>query len=345
MAASAGRKSALALATCVLALAACDEPDIVRPPTIFEWTFLGLTDETVTAIALTPDGLYAGTRFSGVHRYQAGTNWEPIGLDHAMIGSLLYHKTSGLLLAGMTSNAEETTAAAIYASADGGDTWEPRDGGIASAEGYREWAYSLAAHGDTLYWGQSMSILRSVDAGLTWSYVWGGPDMFGTGVNAIWVSRFNPETVYAAAGSADFRAILSRSRNGGESWDVITSPPTNADAAASDVAEDPFVPGRIWIAVLQIFRSDDSGDDWEPVEGGADRLILSRNRFLGFYGSLSDDLEEGTGLVESLDRGETWHPVEVPTDVGYFRSVLLGEDGQLYVGTNEGVWLMELTTG
>src|SRR5690625_7963100 len=68
------------------------------------WIQIGLEQQWVTDVIHTEEGLYAGTRDDGVFRYDPHTlTWESLGLDHAVISSLLlFPGSKGLLLAGIT---------------------------------------------------------------------------------------------------------------------------------------------------------------------------------------------------------------------------------------------------
>src|SRR5690625_6863820 len=55
------------------------------------WIQIGLEQQWVTDVIHTEEGLYAGTRDDGVFRYDPHTlTWESLGLDHAVISSLLF---------------------------------------------------------------------------------------------------------------------------------------------------------------------------------------------------------------------------------------------------------------
>lgn len=117
------------------------------------WEFLGLQDQWIREIAVTPWGVFVGTQDTGIFRLDAGGVWAGLGPeawhDHLVPRALLYVPGDPpRLLAGVTARNDtrfDTTSAAVFASYDRGETWVPSDGGLAkqSSNPYRVYAYDL----------------------------------------------------------------------------------------------------------------------------------------------------------------------------------------------------------
>jgi len=69
------RRDCIAMTFCAVVLLGCADP--VRPLS-GELTYLGLEGQSITALTQTPWGLFAGTRSSGIYRYQpdSGSQWK-----------------------------------------------------------------------------------------------------------------------------------------------------------------------------------------------------------------------------------------------------------------------------
>lgn len=333
------------------------ELESCNPPATGAWTHLGLEGEWVTALADTPWGVFAGTGDNGVYRCSPETGkWEVLGLDHAAVGTMLF--VSGptpRLLVGMRSRAEEKTAAAVFASEDRGRTWLPWDGGLAARHDNRQWAYSLAMDpGDPerLYMGQSFPILRSTDGGRSWEYVFGSPDLFGVGMNAIVISPARDGRMWAGGEGAIFNGLILLSEDWGDSWEPVIITP-GFENAVFDLAVDECEPRRLWAGVDGgVMRSEDYGRSWEYVltrmggdNGGIITSIPTRGDHIYAVGGTfrpPPDVLSDLALYRSEDGGTSWTALTVPSNIGGSDVAVLGSGGHLLIGTSSeprgGVW-------
>lgn len=336
-------------------LLGCSAP--VRP-VIGELTFLGLQGESITALVETPWGLFAGTRRSGIYRYQpdSARQWRALGLTHAVVSAILFVPSSPpRLLVGVRPEADESTAAAVFASEDRGETWIPWDGGLSARYGNREWAYALAIDpGDPnrLFMGQSISILRSEDAGRTWEYVLGNQDVSGMGVSTIVVSPLRNGYVFAGATSAFFTPVVYRSSDWGASWEVVR-PISGAENSITALAVDPSRPKRLLAGVFGgVTSSDDEGNTWLTLLRKPDLLVTSVLATGGAIYAVGGTIQESPlavpplALYRSTDGGSTWRAVLTASDPGGSDVAALDSQGRLLIGTTArsrgGVWRLEL---
>ena len=181
-----------------------------------------------------------------------------------------------------------------YAATASGGIWKSTDGGLTFKAIFDDQATSTigsiavapsdpnvvyAGSGEANIRGNVLpgnGIYKSVDAGKTWSRVWGQTGQIGTMI----VHPQNPEIAFAAVlghafGPNPERGVY-RTRDGGRTWQQVLR--KDADTGASDVAFDPSNPNVVFAGLWQARRRP-----WELVSGGP-----------------------GSGLYVSRDGGDTW---------------------------------------
>jgi len=325
---------------------------------------LGPDGQWVTAIASTEWGVYVGTHDDGVFWLDPSSNhWLPLGLDHAIVSSIVFVPgPTKRLLVGVMPYAEETTAAAVFASEDRGRSWIPWDGGLAASQGYRAWSYSLAVDPGNparLYAGGNYSVRRSEDGGFFWQTVWGIEPGAGGGINGIAVSPRGDGTVWAGGESGISFAALLRSRDSGQSWQLFFPNPREQEGIIEEngihsLAVDPTQPERLFVGMKfgWVMRSLDAGTTWQPSLRAADHagFVLAMT-YVGsaLFAATSENFRPPSGgvgppitdlgLYRTVDGGETWERLEVPATARGGEA--LGHDsvGALLIGTRGGgVW-------
>lgn len=353
--------SCFGLALVSTVLLGCRDPvppsiiDNCDPPGSNKLIHIGLDGESITALAETPWGLFAGTSRSGVHRCgpDTGNRWKALGLDHAIVSAILFVPgATPRVLVGMRNRADETTPAAVFASEDRGESWLPWDGGLAAKNNNNQWAYSLASDPDNprrLFMGQSYSILRSTDGGVSWQYVFGSPDNFGQGFDAIAISPESNGRVYVGGTSAFSTAALFRSANWGDTWTGVDPMPGFQNAIFS-LAVDPSKPGRLWIGMYGgVMRSEDYGGTWQVVLKHSDflvsSLLLSGGSLYAIGGAIPESPDSPPPLAllyRSMDGGTTWSAITPTPDPGGSDVAALDSQGRLLIGTTArsrgGIW-------
>lgn len=358
------------LSTGALLLAACANDGPVTPPLDCTeeiegacWTSLGLDGAWITELADTPVGLYAGTHDRGVFRYEADTgDWIPLGLDHAIVSSILYVPTEpARLLVGVMPFSDETTEAAVFASEDGGNSWVPWDDGLARGRGDRGWAYSLAvdpADPRRLFMSYFDVMMRSEDEGETWDAVWNELSRIGGGrFHTIFVSPQDPDHIWAGGVSSIFTAWILRTDDGGESWQLIDPTPRHENTVRALVQ----VPGQsdMLLAGLTgvgpgVMRSTDAGLSWDYVlstpGGGGINALLSSGEIV--YAAALEDFRPppsgdepltDLGVYRSGNGGLTWEAIATPEHLPGAYALEPAVSDALMVGTRgSGVWRVVL---
>jgi photosystem II stability/assembly factor-like uncharacterized protein len=224
-----------------------------------------------------------------------------------------------------------------------------------------------------LYAAQSSSwfgqvVHRSDDGGKSWETV--GNEFVYDGVpgthqwydgtphpwefNRVWhlePSLTDPDTVYAGVEDA----ALFRSSDGGQTWQELsglrghgTGPswqPGAGGLCLHTILLDPLNPGRMFIAISAAgaFRSDDGGQNWQPINRGLkSEYIPDPEAEIGhcvhriaLHPSRPDVLfmQKHWDVMRSDDAGGTWYEVSgnLPSDFGFVVDVHAHEPETVYV--------------
>ncbi|MCW1930971.1 WD40/YVTN/BNR-like repeat-containing protein [Pararhodobacter zhoushanensis] len=245
---------------------------------------LGRVGDTLYAGAK-PAALYAShdngdswQRVQGLSDHPSADSWEPGG------AGLVLHTILGegeKLLVGISS-------AGVFASEDGGATWERRNrrtnlsatphpvtGQCESDIGLCVHNITRSADGQTLYMQNHTGVFRSRDEGRSWDEISDGlPSKFGFPVAA---HPSDPDTLYVLPLSEwggrtppEGKATIWRSRNAGDNWEPMREGlPDNAyftvlrQAMATDKADK----AGIYFGTNSgsVFASTDDGDSWSEI--------------------------------------------------------------------------------
>ena len=164
-------------------------------------------------------------------------------------------------------------------------------------------------------------------------------------------SLTDPETVYAGVEDA----ALFRSSNGGRTWQELPAlrgvkghlwQPGAGGMCLHTIVLDPSNPGRIFIAISAagVFRTDDAGKTWRPMNRGlkslyelpdpnaevghcVHRIAMHRSRPRVLF------MQKHWDVMRSDDAGESWHEVSgnLPTDFGFPIDVHAHQPDTIYV--------------
>ncbi|WP_430785018.1 WD40/YVTN/BNR-like repeat-containing protein [Actinoplanes sp. G11-F43] len=164
-------------------------------------------------------------------------------------------------------------------------------------------------------------------------------------------SRTDPDTVYA--GGED--AALWKSTDGGQKWVELTGLRTHVSApkwqpgagglCLHTILLDPVDPDRIFVAISAagVFRSDDGGVTWQPVNRGLrsegipdpDADVGHCVHRLAMHPSRPDTLfmQKHWDVMRSDNAGADWHEISgnLPTDFGFPIAVHAHEPETIYV--------------
>jgi photosystem II stability/assembly factor-like uncharacterized protein len=199
---------------------------------------------------------------------------------------------------------------------------------------------ALWAATDHKVWGPHVH--RSDDDGRSWDVLEAAPHHADErGLKAIWFLAAGPpdqpDTLWAGIEPAG----LFVTRDGGGSWDSVASlndhptndtwQPAGGGLALGGIQHDPRDPRRIYCSLSAggVYRSDDAGATWTPVNAGVRAEFLPRTypetgqcvHKLRLHPAGPDRLyqQNHCGVYRSDDRGDSWTEITdgLPSDFGY----------------------------
>lgn len=216
----------------------------------------------------------------------------------------------------------------------------------------------LWAATDHKVWGPHVH--RSTDDGVTWDVLDAAPAHKGKkGVEAIWFlapgPSDEPETLWAGIEPAG----LFVTRDAGASWEPVSSlndhktnstwQPAGGGLALGGIQHDPSDERRIYCSISAggVYRSDDAGKSWKPVNTGVRADFLPKKypksgqcvHKLLLHPARPERLyqQNHCGVYRSDDRGENWVEItaNLPSDFGYALALDPREPDTVYVVPEE----------
>ena len=255
------------------------EPSATDPDTLFA----GVED---AALFKSTDGGANWTELPGLRTHSSGPNWQP-GAGGMCVHTVLVDPSNPDRMHVAIS------AAGVFRSDDGGQTWKPRNQGLQS-EGLPDpnaevghCVHRIARHPDqpdVLYMQKHWDVMRSDDGGDSWHEISGNlPSDFGF---PIAVHAHEPETVYVVPITSDSehyppegKLRVYRSRTGGDEWEALTEglPQTNCyvNVLRDAMAVDSLDPCGLYFGTTggQVYASADQGDTWNPIVRDLPRVL------------------------------------------------------------------------
>jgi photosystem II stability/assembly factor-like uncharacterized protein len=199
------------------------EPSLTDPDVVLA----GVED---AALFRSADGGQSWTEISGLRKHGSGPRWQP-GAGGMCLHTIIVDPTDDRRIVIAIS------AAGVFRSDDGGDTWQPINKGLVSGQipdpdaEVGHCVHHVAMHPsrpDVLFMQKHWDVMRSDDGGGSWYEVSGNlPSDFGF---PIAVHAHEPETVYVVPIKSDSehyppegKLRVYRSRTGGNEWEALTN--------------------------------------------------------------------------------------------------------------------------
>jgi photosystem II stability/assembly factor-like uncharacterized protein len=247
------------------------EPSLDEPDTVYA----GVED---AAIFKSTDGGHSWQELSGLRGHGSGPRWMPGAGGMAVHTILQDHSDPKRMHVAIS-------AAGVFRTDDGGETWAPKNRGLKSeyipdpdAE-VGHCVHRIASNPskpNTLFMQKHWDVMRSDDAGDSWNEVSGDlPTDFGF---CIAVHPHEPETVYVLPIKSDGEHFVMdaklrvyRTRTGGNEWEALTKglPQEHCyvDVLRGAMSVDSLDSAGVYFGTTggQVYGSADSGNSWQPI--------------------------------------------------------------------------------
>lgn len=247
------------------------EPSLDDPDTVYA----GVED---AALFRTRDGGRTWTEMPGLRTHPSAPQWAP-GAGGMCLHTIILDPTDANRMYTAIS------AAGTFRSDDAGESWRPINRGLRS-EGIPDQQAAVGhcvhhvtmhpARPEVLYMQKHWDVMRSDDAGESWTEVSGNlPTDFGF---PIAVHAHEPETIYVLPITSDSNHVVMdgklrvyRSRTGGHEWEPLTSglPQQNCyvNVLRDAMAVDSLDECGLYFGTTggQVYASADAGESWAPI--------------------------------------------------------------------------------
>jgi photosystem II stability/assembly factor-like uncharacterized protein len=247
------------------------EPSLTELDTVYA----GVED---AAMFRSADGGRTWQELSGLRLHTSGPSWQPGAGGMCLHTIILDPSNPNRIFIAIS-------AAGAFRTEDGGETWQPINGGLRSefmpnpeAE-VGHCVHNLAMHASrpgVLFMQKHWDVMRTDNAGDSWHEISGNlPTDFGF---PIAVHAHEPETVYVVPIKSDSEHFppdgklrVYRSRSGGNKWEALTNGLPQSDCYVNVLRDamsvDTLDPGGIYFGTTggQVYGSADGGDSWAPI--------------------------------------------------------------------------------
>jgi photosystem II stability/assembly factor-like uncharacterized protein len=247
------------------------EPSLTDPNTIYA----GVED---AALFRSTDGAETWHELSGLRGHGTGSAWQP-GAGGLAVHTILLDPTNPQRMFVAIS------AAGVFRSDDGAQTWQATNRGLKSQyipdpdAQVGHCVHRIAMHRSrpqVLFMQKHWDVMRTDDGAESWREISGNlPTDFGFVID---VHAHEPETVYVVPIKSDSEHYppdgalrVYRSRTGGNEWEPLTNGLPQRDCYVNVLRDamsiDSLDPCGVYFGTTggQVYGSPDGGDTWSPI--------------------------------------------------------------------------------
>lgn len=261
---------------------------------------------------------------------------QPSGVEEGPVGVQFLDAMTGRAVRGTAGGRHPLT---LLTTSDGGSTWCRS---TISADRTRDLGRVFFIDPDVGFMlGQSCTVMRTEDGGETWS----DRRFCDSSHWFLSIAAFDSEWIWLGGDVGG----LSRSRDGGVSWEKVTDlPPPNVPVQGFAFFSREVV---VFTESLNsgLYRTTDGGETWQRQESPAGPRQWPFDIALANATTAVAVGMNGT-IIRTVDWGETWHTVESPVSATLWGvdfgadgfGVAVGEGGTILVSTDAGAsWTAE----
>jgi hypothetical protein len=247
------------------------EPSLTDRNTVYA----GVED---AALFRSTDGAETWHELSGLRHHGSGSAWQP-GAGGLAVHTVLLDPTNAQRMFVAIS------AAGVFRTEDGAQTWQATNRGLTSqfipdpAAEVGHCVHRIAMHRSrpqVLFMQKHWDVMRTDDGAESWREISGNlPSDFGFVID---VHAHEPETVYVVPIKSDSEHYppdgalrVYRSRTGGNEWEPLTNGLPQRDCYVNVLRDamsiDSLDPCGVYFGTTggQVYGSPDGGDTWSPV--------------------------------------------------------------------------------
>ncbi len=247
------------------------EPSLNDPDTVYA----GIQD---AALFQTTDGGQTWRELPALRNHPSAAAWQPGAGGMCLHTILLDPSHPGRIFIAIS-------AAGVFRSDDGAESWRPINRGLRSEQipdptaEVGHCVHRIAMHPsrpNVLFMQKHWDVMRSDDAGESWKDVGGNlPTDFGFPID---VHSHEPNTIYVVPIKSDSEHYVPdgklrvyRSRTGGQEWEALTKglPQSHCyvNVLRDAMALDSLDPCGVYFGTSggQVYGSADAGDSWTPI--------------------------------------------------------------------------------
>lgn len=339
------------LLSCFLAhLALSCDKDNPGKPAEPRWTALGFEDKLPLQMKSSGDVMYVCAGPHGLWRRclsDRNSEWVFLGLADSTFDDWFYGvrdvdvRDEDILVAYTSKYIDKDPG--IWRSIDGGNTWARSDSGIPVPEYPFSYMFSVARspHNDSLGVAVNGATFTTADRGATWTLRSPVRDLRSISLSLAW----NPHTdgeVWVFGQNSLWRPVLSRSRDGGVTWEglsFVKESPVPYESPVYDLAFDPFESQTLYVGLHgMLAKSSDGGESWT--------VPLFQDEHGRPFGALACNpcvrgviyVAVGQSLYRSNDGGSSMQPMTCQNEAPIASMVFHKSTRALVIGTGSGVF-------